>query len=199
MVRACWGDPAPIVPDKRVTDAVQRHKAYIANLGRKAQEKAEQQRAEPQRGVPLHERERGFQVMFSGANQGLRPRMDLPVQRRTPLPPPPLLAPCVRRRWSLQPVHLLTAEGDVLRVSPKCKLLPALVPHERLREPYHWRPTRQPSPEALPTPCCSPAAAEASCGSVCGGVEHLVGEEVSARTPGFGECVREDSRAADGT
>ena len=106
-------------------------------------------------GAAMHEREVGFSVLFNGANQRTRAdaltaahRGRLPLQTGCGSPsspqhlcqlvdPPPtamgrkLAAPPRRRRWSLeQPVAVLdTHTGDLLRVTPTRRLLPALVQH----------------------------------------------------------------------
>ena len=190
--RQVWGPPQAWEAPQRdaFVPALQRHRAYISALqDRKAHEKAahekalaeaeavRMQRAGP--GAALQEREGGFSVLFSGANnqprrgrpppvpvaRGSPPRQPAPPAAAMAPPPPvvaerrppraaaarprcsscalpahaaaplgaacaPLLAPR-RRQWCLeQPVLLLEQDsGDLLRVSPKRRLLPALVHH----------------------------------------------------------------------
>ena len=159
MPRACWGaEAAPVITERRQQDtcARQRHRAFLQHLqDRKAHERERAAMADAGgTGAAMHEREVGFSVLFNGANQ--RTRADaLTAAHRGRLPlqtgcgpsspqhlcqlvdPPPtvmgrkLAAPPRRRRWSLeQPVAVLdTHTGDLLRVTPTRRLLPALVQH----------------------------------------------------------------------
>ena len=181
MPRACWGaEAAPVITERRqdrpvlasqralIGTAVQRHRAFLQELqDRKAheRERAALANAGAGTGAAMHEREVGFSVLFSGANQRTRAahRGRLPLQTGCVSPslgspqhqcqlvePPPtakrrqlaaagLGAPATdfaeglprRRRWSLeQPVVVLdTHTGDLLRVIPTRRLLPALGHH----------------------------------------------------------------------
>ena len=126
-------------------DAAARHRDYLASLqDRKQQEKAVAARAaaeaeaaaEALAGLAagaLHQRERGFQTMWSGANQGRAVRQP-PLAKReaaaakrspaaqreepTAIPEDACEAKGGRRQWMMKTVHLVTTEGDVLRASP---------------------------------------------------------------------------------